>query len=82
MRNKEPSLRITRWLRVAKMPGTDVPLEGECTACADARFTLNHDVRESFHRPDHDVYLAKLQAQFDAHVKAVHPLDDVASETE
>jgi hypothetical protein len=58
---KRPFLRVTKWL------GT-IPLEAECTACADAKF----QVRASSHRPTVAEYQKALQSQFDQHVKAVH----------
>jgi hypothetical protein len=58
---KRPVLRVTKWL------GT-IPVEAECTACADAKF----QVRASSHRPNVAEYKKALQSRFDQHVKAVH----------
>jgi hypothetical protein len=60
---KKPVLRVTKWL------GT-IPVEAECTACADAKF----QARASSHRPNLAEYQKALQSQFDQHVKAVHSL--------
>ena len=58
---KRPVLRVTKWL------GT-IPVEAECTACADAKF----QVRASSHRPNVAEYQKALQSRFDQPVKAVH----------
>ena len=58
---KRPVLRVTKWLDT-------IPVEAECTACADAKF----QVRASSHRPNVAEYQKALQSQFDQHVKPVH----------
>jgi hypothetical protein len=73
LRTKTPSLRITRWLRVSTVPGSDVPLEAECSACSNARFAVEFDVRETFHQQHRGIYLARLERQFEAHVRTAHP---------
>ena len=57
---KKPVLRVTKWL------GT-IPIEAECTACADAKF----QVRASSHRPNLAEYQKALQSQFDASVTSI-----------
>lgn len=79
MRNRVPTLRITRWLRGRGQP---IPFEGECSACADAQFKIEYDKRSEgglahgsvppYGLPDRDRYLNTLQRQFEEHVKAVH----------
>ena len=34
-------LRITKWLRTADRAGAEIPLEAECSACADVRFEVS-----------------------------------------
>ena len=79
MRTKEPTLRITKWLRTADLSGTEIPLEAECSACADARFeapfSLRHHLVQPFHQPDRDRFQQSLQAAFDRHVSDVHSAD-------
>jgi hypothetical protein len=58
---KRPSLRVSKWLG-------DIPVEGECTACAGVRF----NVRPISHRPNREEYGKSLQSAFDAHLKNVH----------
>lgn len=64
---KKPSLRVTKWLG-------DIPVAGECTSCADARF----DAKSTSHRPTRQEYQQCLQSQFDAHLKQVHGLTDAS----
>ena len=58
---KKPFLRVTRWLG-------DIPVEAECTACAEAKFRVN----SASHRPSREEYQKALQREFDHHVKTVH----------
>jgi hypothetical protein len=64
---KRPSLRVTKWLR-------DIPVEGECTACAGVRF----NVRPISHRPNREEYQKSLQSAFAAHFKSVHPCEEAS----
>ena len=57
---KKPTLRVKKWLR-------DIPVEASCAACAAAFKAMS-----SSHRPNREEYQRSLQAQFDAHLKAVH----------
>jgi hypothetical protein len=72
LRTREPMLRIIKWLRTRDTPGGDIPLEAECTACSDVKFGIAYDVRQNFHAPTHDDYLANLQRAFDRHFELVH----------
>lgn len=76
MRTKEPTLRITKWLRTVDRAGAEIPLEAECSACADVRFeapfSLRHHLVQPFHEPDRERFLQSLQAAFDSHVRDVH----------
>ncbi len=67
MRTEKPTLRITKWL------GRNIPLEAECTSCADVQFKVGHDPRQNFHQPDGDYYRKMLRTMFDEHSKLVHP---------
>jgi hypothetical protein len=58
---KKPTLRVTKWLG-------DIPVEAICSACSDASFKA----QGSGHRPNREEYQKSLQAQFDAHFRAVH----------
>ena len=58
---KKPFLRVTKWLG-------DIPVEAECTSCADAKF----QVRSASHRPSREEYQKVLQREFDHHSRAVH----------
>jgi hypothetical protein len=76
VRTRKPTLRITKWLQRVPRPGPRIPLEAECTACADAQFKIKHDKRLPFgavHQPRSDWYAEMLQRAFDEHVKLVHP---------
>jgi hypothetical protein len=79
VRTKEPILRITKWLRTVDLAGADVPLEAECSACADARFeapfSLRQHLVQPFHQPDRERFEKTLQAAFDKHVREVHSTD-------
>ncbi len=79
VRTQKPALRITRWLRSRRQP---IPLEAECTACAEAQFKIKYDKRSGpffFDRrtplgpPDHDRCRSALQSEFEEHVNLVHP---------
>ena len=66
MRTKKTQMWVTKWLG-------SVPLEAECTSCANAQFKVAHgDPRQPFHQPDRDRYRQLLQHQFDEHLKLVH----------
>jgi hypothetical protein len=61
-------------------PGPRIPLEAECTACADAQFKIKHDKRLPFgavHQPRSGWYAEILQRAFDEHLKLVHPDEKV-----
>jgi hypothetical protein len=79
VRTKAPSLRITKWLRTVDLTGAEVPLEAECTACADvqfhAPFSIRHHLIRPFHQPDRERFLKALQSAFDRHVKTMHSND-------
>lgn len=62
---KKPFIRVTKWMG-------DIPLEAECTSCADVKF----QVRSTSHRPSREEYQKVLQRDFDHHFKVVHSLDD------
>ncbi len=53
-----------------------MPLEAECTACADVQFKVKHDKRLEFtgfiRQPSHDSNAEILQRQFEEHLKLVH----------
>ena len=66
---KKPFLRVTKWLG-------DIPVEGECTACTDAKF----QVISTSHRPSREEYKKALTRDFDRHCKHVHVRED-ASQT-
>jgi hypothetical protein len=57
---KKPTIRVTKWL--------DIPVEAGCSACPSVVFKA----RSSSHRPNREDYQKSIQAQFDAHCKAVH----------
>lgn len=66
MRAMEPRLRITRWLG-------NVPVEAECSACANATFRISEwNSGEPFHQPDRQHYQDILQLRFDLHLVNVH----------
>ena len=76
LRTQKPALRITKWVRRIQTAGPRIPLEAECTACADAQFKLKHDKRKEygyFLQPDYERHISVLQRQFDEHLKLVHP---------
>ena len=58
---KKPTLRVTKWL-------ADIPVEAHCTQCPAVSFKA----QRASHRPNREEYQKSLQAQFDAHSKAVH----------
>jgi len=76
MRTAKPSLRITKWLKTTRLAGADIPLEAECTACADTQFqvpfSLRNHIEKPFHQPDRDRFYDSLRRAFDAHVKSAH----------
>lgn len=72
MRTKEPSFRVTREITYR---GKKIPIQAECSACADAEFKLNIDKRKTYHEPDRESYLLALKRKFDAHLKVVHAPD-------
>jgi hypothetical protein len=51
----------------------EIPLEAECTACADAQFKVGYDIRGMFHVPTRSGYLSHLEHLFDLHMMQVHP---------
>ena len=75
MRTKEPTLRITKWLPIVDRAGAEIPLEAECSACADVRFevsfSLRHHLVQPFHEPDREHFLQSLQGAFERHKQAV-----------
>lgn len=80
MRPTQPALRITKWLRKSKIAGADLPLEEECTACADVRFRVPFNLRQHlqmpFHQPERERFQETLQRAFDRHVKLAHADED------
>jgi len=58
---KKPTIRVTKWLG-------DIPVEAGCSACSSVIFKAVG----SSHRPNREEFQKSLQAQFDAHCKAVH----------
>lgn len=58
---KKPTIRVTKWLG-------DIPVEAVCSVCPAVSFKATG----SSHRPNRGEYQKSLQAQFDAHDKAVH----------
>ena len=64
---RKPSLRVTKWLG-------DVPVEGECTSCADAKFKIT----PATPRPTREEYAKTLQQEFDRHFKYVHMREDAS----
>ncbi len=78
LRIQKPTLRITKWLRRIGTAGPRIPLEAECTACADAQFKIKHDKSNEygfFYRSDYnrDRNLSFLQREFELHLKLIHP---------
>jgi hypothetical protein len=76
MRTQKPTLRITKWVRRIQAAGPRMPLEAECSACADVQFKIKHDKRLEFtgflQQQSHDCNAGILQRQFEEHVKLVH----------
>jgi hypothetical protein len=70
MRTKLPTFRITR--QISYDLGRKIPIEAECSACADVRFKIDHDKRETYHAPDRERMLENLKRAFDAHVAIAH----------
>jgi len=58
---KKPTIRVTKWL-------ADIPVEANCSVCAGVTFRA----KASSHRPNREEYQRSLQAQFEAHLSAVH----------
>ena len=58
---KKPILRVKKWL-------SDIPVEATCTACPAISFRA----QGTGHRPNREEYQRSLQAQFDAHCRAIH----------
>ena len=58
---KKPTLRVTKWL-------ADIPVEAHCALCPRVSFKA----QATSHRPNREEHQKSLQAQFDAHCKAVH----------
>lgn len=56
---KKPCLRVTKWLG-------DIPVEAECTACANLRFQVTEL------RPNREQYQKVLQDRFNQHMKTAH----------
>jgi hypothetical protein len=73
MRTKKPSFRVTREITVAV--GGKVPIEAECSCCADALFKIKVDKRETYHQPVRELYLNRLKRAFQAHVEIAHPAE-------
>jgi hypothetical protein len=76
LRTRKPTLRITKWLRRIQTTGQRIPIEAECTACADAQFKVKYDKRMEyggFHQPNGDRNLSGLQGEFEKHLKLVYP---------
>jgi len=82
VRTRTPELRITQWLARVQTTGPRIPLEAECTACADAQFKIKYDKRSEsgchggippYGPPDGDRYARVLQREFEEHLKQVHP---------
>jgi hypothetical protein len=70
MRTDEPRLRITRRFKT-------LPLEAECSACADARFIVPFwNGGRWWHNPSHEVYENNLRRQFDKHVEDIHKVQE------
>jgi len=66
MKTKEPSMRITRRYK-------SLPLEAECSACADARFVVAAwNGGRWWHMPSHTDYEDNLRRQFEDHLHSVH----------
>ena len=59
---RKPAIRVTKWLR-------DIPVEATCALCPGSSFRAS----SSSHRPNREEYQKSLQAQFDEHVRRVHP---------
>jgi len=64
-----PSLKVTKWLG-------DIPIEGACTSCPDARFRPSW----AYHTPQKDVNERKMKLAFDRHFEEVHVSGDASSE--
>jgi hypothetical protein len=58
---KKPMIRVTKWL-------SDIPVDATCTACPSVVFRAIG----SSHRPNREEFQKSIEAQFDAHCKAVH----------
>jgi len=62
-----------RWIHTA---GPLIPLEAECTACADAQFNLKHEKHKEYGyylKPDYERNLSFIQGEFEKHLNLVHP---------
>jgi len=58
---KKPTISVTKWLG-------EIPVEAGCSACTGVVFRP----KGSGHRPNREEFQKSIQAQFDAHRKAVH----------
>ena len=65
---KKPFIRVTKWLG-------DIPVEAECTSCADVKF----QARSTSHRPSREEYRKVLQREFDHHCRTVHSGEDAGT---
>lgn len=75
MRTKLPTFRITR--QISYDLGRKIPVEAECSACADVRFTIEHDKRKTYHALDRERMLECLKTAFDVHVAVAHRADPI-----
>jgi hypothetical protein len=61
--------------REIKWKGEMVPIEAECSACADARFKVPYDRRQKFfHQPSRPTYLYQLERAFKVHLLEIHSM--------
>jgi hypothetical protein len=74
MRTNLPTFRITR--QISNNLGRKIPIEAECSACADVRFKIDYDKRSSY-TPDRERMLESLKRAFDAHVAIAHRSDPI-----
>ena len=58
---KNPAMHVTKWL-------SDIPVEAHCTVCP----AISFKAQGTGHRPNREEYQKSLQAQFDAHCRALH----------
>jgi len=72
LRTQKPTLRIAKWVRWIHTAGPRIPLEAECTACADAQFDKRKEYGY-YRKPDYERNLSFIHGEFEKHLNLVHP---------